>query len=192
MSIDLEIILFAAIPAILPKPKNICAPEDTEEAEGSSVKPSKMTFRLLGRDNKGRVETRHLMVPSENKIAAKLLQKGEKDRQQKELLKEKTLLYDTMSSESETQSVAYLGNKDHFSGGDINSRAPSQRSLDNSSQSWKSGSNTTGGSDKEPPGSSYSLDLDGFLAVARTEETKKFSGAVKEGAGGKSGKKSGR
>jgi hypothetical protein len=156
-----------------------------------------MTFRLLGRDTKGRVETRQLLVPSENKIAVKLMQKGEQQRLEKELLKEKTLLYETMT-ESDTQTVAYLGNKDHFASGNTNSRPPSQRALDSSSQSWKGGggggskqgggSTTAASKEKETPGSSYSLDLDGFLAVARTEETTKFRGAVKENAASSSRK----
>lgn len=152
---------------------------------GNSDRP-KMTFRLLGRDTKGRVETRQLLVPTENKIAVKLMQKGEKQRLEKEFLKEKTLMYETMT-ESDTQTVAYLGDKDHFAGGNTNSRAPAQRSLESSSQGWKGnsgggGGGGGGGKAKEEAGASYSLDLDGFLAIARTEETTKFRGTVKENA----------
>ena len=150
---------------------------NNEEGTASSSGPPKMSFRLLGRDSKGRVETRQLMVPTENKIAVKLKQKGEKERLEKELLKEKTLLCDTLA-DSEPQTVAYLGNKDHFVRGDINSRAPTQRNLDSASQSWKGSGNTS--KEKELAGSSYSLDLDGFLAVAHSEETTKFRGAVRE------------
>lgn len=146
-----------------------------------------MTFRLLGRDTKGRVETRQLMVPTENKIAAKLLQKGEKQRLEKEMLKEKTLMYDTLN-ETDAQTVAYLGNKDHFEGG-IMQRAPTQRVVESSSQGWKASGGGGGhgaeggdvGKEKEA-GAGYSLDLDGFLAIARSEETTQFRGKVKGNA----------
>jgi hypothetical protein len=207
-----------AIPAFLPKPKNVSTAEEIQQRQethdlerdgpggagssagadagaGAASDKPKMTFRLLGRDAKGRVETRQLMVPKANKIAAKLLQKGEKQRLEKEFLKEKTLMYETMS-ESDTQTVAYLDNKDHFEGGCTSSRAPTQRSLESSSQGWKGsgggggggkqsgggGGGGGGGREKDAAGVGYSLDLDGFLAIARSEETTKFRGAVKDNA----------
>jgi hypothetical protein len=194
-----------AIPAVLPKPKNIIISEDSNDQEEPN-NSTKMTFRLLGRDTKGRVETRQLLVPTENKIAMKLLQKSEKDRLEKELLKEKTLLYETMTDSDETtQKVAYLGNKDHFINGNINSRAPNQKVIERSSQNWKDTNNNSNANNNivngggkssvsnvnnprkektEPTlGSGYNLDLDGFLAVASADEiqsARKFNNSVKD------------
>ena len=107
-----------AIPAILPKAKNIYASaptivlssagagadeesagneeEETEEAVGLP-KAKVMPFKLLSRDLKGRVEARQLLVPKESGMVARLLKQEEAQRQEKQRIKEKTLEFDRMS-----------------------------------------------------------------------------------------------
>jgi regulator of nonsense transcripts 2 len=144
-----------AIPAYLPPPKNIMlssrlggANEDSDDDEGSSDEegngggdqnkpPMKtMAFKLLGRDTKGRVETRRLLIPQDTKISVKMLQSTEHQKIEKERLKEKVLLYESMQQHQQQQAavaaafggagagsdgqagtvvpVEYLGNRDHF------------------------------------------------------------------------------
>lgn len=60
-----------------------------------------MPFKLLGRDGKGRIETRQLMVPEEAPMVAKLLKSEAQMKIEKQKLKEKVLAMETFAMETE-------------------------------------------------------------------------------------------
>lgn len=71
---------FFTVSVILPKPKNVINTTDMlNEDEGDMGSSSsaaatgpKMAYRLLGRDNKGRVETRQFLVPQSAQMCINL------------------------------------------------------------------------------------------------------------------------
>lgn len=63
--------------------------------------PKKIAFKLLSRDQKGRIETRQLMVPEENEMAVKLMKAGAEQRIEKERLKQRVLEINSMNAELE-------------------------------------------------------------------------------------------
>jgi hypothetical protein len=93
--------------AVLPKPKNVSESSlesptmsaATINVPTKSNDAPKIAFRLLSRDNKGRIEARQLLVPQENSMAQKLMQSEEEARLEKQKLKERTLLMSSMNSE---------------------------------------------------------------------------------------------
>ena len=58
-----------------------------------------ITFKLLGRDAKGRVETRQLVVPDEVPLAVKLVKAEAALKLEKQKIKEKTLQIDGLLNE---------------------------------------------------------------------------------------------
>ena len=60
-----------------------------------------MAFKLLSRDIKGRFETRQMLVPSNNKMAIKLIAAEEELKLEKQKLKEKVLQIEQLSAEAE-------------------------------------------------------------------------------------------
>lgn len=84
-----------AIPAVLPKPKNVLRSfqEDDDEEEA----PRGMAFKLLAKDGKGRIETRQLMVPEEAPMAIKLQKAEAAARAEKQRLKEKVLQMESLN-----------------------------------------------------------------------------------------------
>ena len=87
---------------MLPKPKNI-APrsqyDDDDDDDDEESAPKGMAFKLLGRDTKGRVETRQLMVPSEAPMAVKLLKSEAAMKLERQKLKEKVLQIEAMGED---------------------------------------------------------------------------------------------
>jgi hypothetical protein len=57
-----------------------------------------MKFSLLSRDNKGRIETKQLLVPKENAMAQKLAKAEEEARLEKLKIKERTLQLHSLSA----------------------------------------------------------------------------------------------
>ena len=99
-----------AIPAVLPKPKNMDTRFQSLDDEGDDeeeIKPKGVTFKLLGRDTKGRIETRQLLVPEETPMVMKLVQAEAAARLEKQKLKEKVL---QMESLAEQEQQYYEGN----------------------------------------------------------------------------------
>eukprot|EP01035_Chromulina_nebulosa_P017897 gene17897-23514_t len=88
-----------AIPAVLPKPKNllrpVISPNQTEVNSGKNG----VVFKLLARDTKGRIETRQLCVPDDNNLVVKLQKSEEINRLEKQRIKEKVLLLESMNDE---------------------------------------------------------------------------------------------
>lgn len=86
-----------AIPAVLPKPKNIIRTFQYEDEEEEAEAPRGMAFKLLAKDGKGRIETRQLMVPEEAPMAIKLQKAEAAVRAEKQRLKEKVLQMETLN-----------------------------------------------------------------------------------------------
>lgn len=89
-----------ALPAVLPKPKNMprmisgdvsSDSEDYDNDEPETVKAKPIAFKMLSRDQRGRIETRQLMLPGENPLAVKQAKAIEEVRNQREKVKEKVL-----------------------------------------------------------------------------------------------------
>jgi regulator of nonsense transcripts 2 len=211
-----------AIPAFLPRPKNVVTKtssepvlgamkrrkseeeeeedndeEDEEEEEGESsdddedegvddktTAPKKtMVFKLLGRDTKGRVETRQLLIPEETKIAKKILAADEMRRLEKEKLKEKVLMYEMQQQSGvDNNPVQYLGGRDHFSG-----KGPTHRTIESSK--WQQTGGATEGSSTSgqhapvaPTGNT--LNLSDFLAESGAAEARRFHTSAGRGTVG--------
>lgn len=95
-----------AIPAVLPKPKNILRPYPASIASRQAVGDDGaasvgVVFKVLGRDAKGRVETRQVMLPESNNLVVKLQKSEEISKMEKQKMKEKVLLLESMSAENE-------------------------------------------------------------------------------------------
>lgn len=89
-----------AIPTVLPKPKNTFAPllddgddisDDDEEDDDIDGQVRTVSFKLLSRDNRGRIETRQLLVPEESTMAIKLQKSEQQEREQRQQLKARVL-----------------------------------------------------------------------------------------------------
>lgn len=158
------------IPTVIPKAKNAFAPMldddeeyDVDEDEEESRKKT-FTFKLLSRDNKGRVEARQLLVPEESPMALKLLKSEESEREERERLRERVLQYNALNEEEEYQRYAEDGGLHRDSG---------QTFLLHSSgggrASWRTGSSHGSAAGRSiSGGGSDSLNLQEFLAVADT------------------------
>ncbi len=73
-----------------------------DEDDGGSEKPrSTMTFKLLSRDNKGRLEARQLLVPQDNPMAQKVMKAEEELRLEKQRLKERVLQINQLTADDE-------------------------------------------------------------------------------------------
>ena len=198
-----------AIPAFLPPPKNVIKAkgrmEDEESGDSSEDDDSDnerggyekttpapvktMSFKLLGRDTKGRVETRQLLIPEETKIAKKLLHTDEQRKLEREKLKEKVLLYESMQaadgqnrggSASNATPVQYLGGRDHFAG-----RGPNQRGVE--STRWQASERSAaavvqGEAATVPTGNT--LNLSGFLAESSAAEARRYHTSAGRGTVG--------
>lgn len=75
-----------AIPAVLPKPKN-----SLNDAEEINQPKKGVLFKVLGRDGKGRVETRQLLLPQEVSFISKIQQHEEASRLEKQKMKERII-----------------------------------------------------------------------------------------------------
>ena len=85
-----------AIPAILPRAKNLPVEGTTPAAPQNG-----MSFKLLSRDARGKVETRHVVIPDSADLAAKLQKRQESQREERQRNKEQVLAL----SELEQQGV---------------------------------------------------------------------------------------
>ena len=152
-----------AIPTVIPKAKNTFAPlldedddyEDDDDEEESRRKT--VSFKLLSRDTKGRVEARQLLVPEESPMALKLLASEEQEREERERLRARVLQYDALSEEEEYQRKReFEGSVFSQTSGGFVSRGGGM--YGGSSRGARASSTSGGGSD--------SLNLKEFLAVA--------------------------
>ena len=71
--------------------------EDDNEGGENSGSSGKMVFKLLSRDNKGRFETRNLLVPENNSMAVKVMRAKEESRLDQQRRKEQILQLDSLS-----------------------------------------------------------------------------------------------
>lgn len=77
------------------------------DEEDESKPKNTMSFKLLSRDNKGRVEARQLLVPQDNPMAQKVMKAEEELRLEKQRLKERVLQINQMSAEDEVSYYFY-------------------------------------------------------------------------------------
>jgi hypothetical protein len=89
---------------ILPKPKNVINPDDMAENDNdnddnsSSRQPApKMAYKLLARDNRGRVETRQFLVPQSAQMCVNLAKAEAEMKLEKQIIKQKTLQIESMN-----------------------------------------------------------------------------------------------
>lgn len=103
-----------AMPAVLPRPKNLIAPsEDDAEEE----RKDEIQFKLLSRDSKGRFETRQFAVSKDDVMVHRLTKAEQEHRLERQRIKDMVLRYE---KEEEAQGgrasanvpVAYLGGRD--------------------------------------------------------------------------------
>ena len=178
-----------ALPAVLPKPKNVFVrgndesdESDSDDDEGSSRPQSpKVKFKLLSRDRKGRFETREFEISKDAEMVARLEKLGEQKRLEKQKLKEKVLLYEEGSAiQKKNIPVEYLGGKDHFSGAKkqihIASSKYQQKSKDTTSLSNASPANAS------TAPTTKSLNLGDFLSESSKAEVRKFQNDIRGGA----------
>ncbi len=97
-------------PAVLPKPKNldprpVGEEEDDEEEEDSPTRARAMPFKLLGRDAKGRIEARQLLVPQAAPMAIRLAEATAAAREERQRLKEKVLQIDRVIQDQNNDQV---------------------------------------------------------------------------------------
>ena len=111
--------------AVLPKPKNVdtrfqSGEDDDEEEE---IKPKGVAFKLLGRDTKGRIETRQLLVPEETPMVVKLVQSEAAAKLEKQKLKEKVLQMESLQEQELYETDRASGSGGNFSrnSGGVNS-----------------------------------------------------------------------
>jgi hypothetical protein len=100
--------VFGLLPAVLPKLKPTAHSEDIQEPReggGGSV-----AFRLLSRDTKGRVEARQLLVPDANPMAIKLAQAELTLKAEKQRLKQRILMIESMSADMEVSVIEIYEN----------------------------------------------------------------------------------
>jgi regulator of nonsense transcripts 2 len=102
-----------AIPAVLPKPKNIIASrfrsgsadddDLLQDTNDSMQKPGKVNvaFKLLSRDTRGRIETRQLLVPEDAAMAIKLAKSEAALKLERQKLKERVLQIESLAEMGE-------------------------------------------------------------------------------------------
>lgn len=91
-----------ARPAVLPKPKNVFSRFSETDDDDAEIPQRGVTFKLLSRDNKGKIETRQLLIPEENQIALRLA-KAEASRIEARLrLKQQVLNLDSKLEDEES------------------------------------------------------------------------------------------
>ena len=84
-----------ARPAVLPKPRNVFTRFSADEEDVEEVAKG-VTFKMLSRDARGRIETRQLQLPEETKLATRLAKVEAVKREEKQRLKEKVLQLDSV------------------------------------------------------------------------------------------------
>jgi regulator of nonsense transcripts 2 len=115
-----------ALPAVLPKPKNAMQfagadddeDEDDDNHSGKKVAkaPPVVSFKLLSRDTKGRLETRQFAVSKDSEMVVRLEKAGEQQKIERQRLKETVLRYENASAgAAPAVPVAYLGGRDVLS-----------------------------------------------------------------------------
>ncbi len=89
----------------MPKPKNplrpIIPPSTNISSENQSSNNNGVVFKLLARDGKGRIETRQLCVPEGNDLVIKLQKSEEISRLEKQKIKERVLLLESMNDDQD-------------------------------------------------------------------------------------------
>ncbi len=77
--------------------------EEEDQAYGDKQQGKKIAFKLLSRDNKGRLEARQLLVPETNTMAVKLMKAEVEQRIAKERLKQRVLEINSMNADNEVR-----------------------------------------------------------------------------------------
>ena len=205
-----------ALPAVLPKPKNVSRmisndassdSEDYENDEPITTKAKPIAFKLLSRDQRGRIETRQLMLPGENPLALKQAKAVEEVKNQREKVKEKVLkLHDDaddtapsdMSEQYGAPTVKHIAppvkdDKTHGRGGRGMFRIAGERPA-NIVVSQKVSN--------EPHQSANTLDFDGLLRESAAADARRFQsnrgrgpvtqGRHDSGRGSRGGRRGGR
>lgn len=90
-----------ARPAVLPKPKNVFSRFSADEEEDTETAQKGIAFKLLSRDNKGKVETRQLLIPEENQISLRLAKAEAARREARLRLKQQVLNLDSQFEDEE-------------------------------------------------------------------------------------------
>lgn len=174
-----------AIPAILPKPKNvytaqpsamitgddgaslIAAAATTAAAASTATSESvsmgvaappapprnQVAFKLLSRDNKGRIEARQLFVPKEHAIVQHMIKSEEELRIQKERVMERTLLLSAKNAENEEYQAAsasntsdyFFGQREVYQGPSASSQSAGQGGSSSASTAQQASSDDRGG-----------------------------------------------
>lgn len=181
-----------AVPAVLPKPKNLYQTttmdedENSEENEGGEgyeggdkEKGKKIAFKLLSRDNKGRFETRQLMVPKETEMATKLMKAEEELRLEKQKLKERVLQIDKLTNEQEYEpsDIRYIGhnNREYFDHPPPPARGFNQPQYGGKGGNYSRGRGPSGVRANETRRPADTLNLDQFLNESNAAELRKLS-----------------
>jgi hypothetical protein len=164
---------------------------------------NQVAFKLLSRDNKGRIEARQLFVPKEHAIVQHMIKSEEELRIQKERVMERTLLLSAMNAENEEHQAASASNtSDYFfgqrevyqgptaqaqagqaSGSSLSSSASA--SAQASSEDHRASGSTSSSSRvnrsrlgyrsyEESKRAATTLDLDGFLAESNKAEMRRI------------------
>jgi hypothetical protein len=87
-----------AIPTVLPKSKN-------EPVEGSGAPANGIAFKLLSRDQRGKVETRHVVVPDDAVMVAKLQQRQKSQQEERQRNKEQILALHEQEQEGNSRPI---------------------------------------------------------------------------------------
>lgn len=164
-----------------------------------------MAFKLLSRDNKGRIESRQLFVPSNNAIAQNLKKVEEETRLEKQILKERTLQISSMAAEAEFERGGgmggesdmldegkYFGQREIYTGPASTTAGGSAGGAGGSGAGgsvagMRGGNEGSGGNSRvnksrfgyraieESKRAANTLDLDGFLAEVNAAEIRRIS-----------------
>eukprot|EP01035_Chromulina_nebulosa_P008583 gene8583-11636_t len=81
----------------------MAGPSSATSSSSSSSSSSSVTFKLLSRDAKGRIESRQLLVPQDSTMAVKLQKAEEEMRIEKQKLKERVLQIESMMGAADAE-----------------------------------------------------------------------------------------
>jgi hypothetical protein len=85
---------------------------EEEENEMDESKNKMVSFKLLSRNTRGKIEARELLVPEENKIAVKLLKSEETIREERQRVKDLVLQFDAANTTKELTYALEAGQND--------------------------------------------------------------------------------
>ena len=94
-----------ARPAVLPKPKNVSSRFSADDEDEIDTSQKGVAFKLLSRDNKGKIETRQLLIPEANQISLRLAKAEAARREARLRLKQQVLNLDSQFEDDEMDEV---------------------------------------------------------------------------------------